>query len=291
MKLSFFKIYYLILILPLFISCSQDDQVVEEEVYLEEEIMLNVSYGNHPQQVYDLYLPAGRTSASTPVIMLIHGGGWTGGDKSDMTQVVYHLQNLHPGYAVVNVNYVLATESIPAFPNQFLDIQSIVNKLTSEKETLQIKPQFGFIGASAGAHIAMMYDYAYDTQDQVKFVANVVGPSDFTDPFYSDQPNFDLYLAILTDLSAYPPGTNLAQTLSPVYQISPLSSPTCSFYGTTDPLVPVSNGISLHDQLTEYGIYNTLKIYVGGHADDWSPEDLADMTQIISSYIDAYLPK
>src|SRR5690606_20251384 len=138
-----------------------------------------------------------RTSASTPVIMLIHGGGWIGGDKSDMNGAVSIIQTLHPDYAIVNVNYVLATNDIPAFPNQFLDIKTIVQKLTAEKEDHQIKPEFGLIGVSAGAHIAMMYDYVYDTNNQVKFVANIVGPTVFTDSFYTQYPNFEILLAFL----------------------------------------------------------------------------------------------
>src|SRR5690606_6310776 len=138
MKISFFRIWSLVLFITLTVSCSkEDDTTQEEEQYLEEKIMLNVSYGSHPQQVYDLYLPAGRSSQTTKVMMIIHGGGWTEGDKNDMNTVVNAIRESHPQYAVVNVNYILATLEQLAFPNQFLDIKTIIQKLTSEKEEHQ----------------------------------------------------------------------------------------------------------------------------------------------------------
>ncbi len=270
-------------------ACSNSDDTTENEIPLEAETYLNVSYGSNPQQVYDLYLPAGRNSTDTKVIMLIHGGGWTAGDKNDMNGTVALLQSLYPEYAIANVNYVLANAENYAFPNQFLDIQTIVNKITSESQELHIKPEFGMIGMSAGAHIAMMYDYAYDNQDQVKFVASIVGPSDFNDPFYDD--NFDIpnLIQILVDPSAYPDGTDYLTELSPVSHVSSASSPTCMFYGNEDPLVPESNGTSLQQRLNQFGVDNTLRIYNGGHGDNWSYENITEMQQIIGDYIEMYL--
>jgi acetyl esterase/lipase len=43
----------------------------------------NVSYGTDASQKMDIYLPPGRTTAATKAIILIHGGGWSSGDKSD----------------------------------------------------------------------------------------------------------------------------------------------------------------------------------------------------------------
>ena len=174
----------------LFSSCSSsDDQILTDDTTviidasLEAAVLTNVSYGDNSQQVYDLYLPEGRTTETTKVIVLIHGGGWTSGDKSDMAASVAFIQTFHPDHAIVNVNYVLASfPNTPAFPNQYFDIRSIINQVTAQSEELQILPEFGMIGVSAGAHLAMMYDYVYDMNDQVKFVINIVGPSDFTDP-------------------------------------------------------------------------------------------------------------
>ena len=52
----------LFLMIPLY-SCSKDDAV--EEDFSEAKTMLNVSYGSNAQQVFDLYLPANRNTATT----------------------------------------------------------------------------------------------------------------------------------------------------------------------------------------------------------------------------------
>ncbi|MBL4662747.1 MAG: alpha/beta hydrolase [Flavobacteriaceae bacterium] len=276
-------------------SCTSEDNatlVNDETAPLVAKTIFNVSYGSNDQQVYDLYLPEGRTVSTTKVIMLIHGGGWTEGDKEDMDNFVSFIQREHPNHAIINVNYVLASVSPPvaAFPNQFLDIESVIQKITLEQESLQILPEFGLIGTSAGAHLALMYDYVYDTDNQVKFVANIVGPTDFTDPFYADNPNFQIALSLLVDESQYPDGTNYAEITSPVYQVSTSSSPAALFYGNQDPLVPLSNGISLDAILTNSQITHSFTTYNGGHGDDWSTTDYLNLQTQISEYIDSYLP-
>lgn len=273
-------------------SCNSDDDntIPEPDFALEAEVRLNVSYGSHSKQVYDLYLPEGRTQENTKMIVLVHGGGWTAGDKSDMSEFVDYLRENHPDYAIANINYVLADIGVPAFPNQFLDLGRVIDQLTAQQHDLQIQPQFGLIGTSAGAHISLMYDYVYDTTNQVKFVADIVGPTDFTDPFYADNPNFPFFLQLLTDSNAYPPGTNLAEELSPVHQVTTSSSPTIMFYGFSDPIVPISNAVTLKDALSQATISHSLHIYSGGHGDDWSEGQLEDLKNNLEAFILTHLP-
>lgn len=254
-----------------------------------EEIRLDVAYGDNPQQKFDLYLPANRSGESTKVIVLIHGGGWTEGDKADMAYIIPSLKLNHPNHAIVNMNYVLADLQTPAFPNQFEDVELVIEKITNEKNKLHIKPEFALIGASAGAHISLMYDAVYDNGDQVKMVADIVGPTDFTDPFYSENPNFGFLLSALVDESAYPSGTDYAAAVSPALQISNTTSPTLLFYGNADPLVPLSNGERLNVALNNAGIDHVFSVYEGGHGNDWSQEDYADLQNQISQYINTYL--
>lgn len=273
-------------------GCSKDEPAtpLAPGPPLEEQTFLNVPYGNDPQQVYDLYLPAGRSAAATKVIVLVHGGGWIQGDKADMDFVKDDFRQRHPHHAIANINYVLADSgATKAFPNQFLDLGAVLDQLDDRHVQLQVKPEFALVGASAGAHIALMYDYVYDVSDRVKLVVDVVGPTDFTDPQYTSNPLFPLAMALLTDVPAYPPGTNLQQALSPAWQVSDASSPTVLFYGATDDLVPLSNAHTLDSALTAHGVPHGLTTYPGGH-DDWPPSDMDDMFGKISNWIGLYLP-
>ncbi|MAN59637.1 MAG: alpha/beta hydrolase [Flavobacteriaceae bacterium] len=251
--------------------------------------MRDVSYGPHEQQIYDIYLPEGRSGDKTKVIVLVHGGGWIEGDKADMAWYVPLLQLSHPHHAIVNMNYVLATTTTPAFPNQFLDVQQLLQKIYDEREQLQIVPEFGLIGASAGAHLSLMYDAVYDDLDHVKFVADIVGPTDLTDPFYANNPNFQFFLNAAVDESAYPPGTDYASAVSPALHVSGKSSPTILFYGNADPLVPLSNGQTLQNALSTAMVTHSFTIYEGGHGDDWSEADRADLREKLSEFISLHL--
>lgn len=286
MNKNFFFLLFSLLLLAI-VSCSKDNDN-NPELSQDEQVLLNVSYGSHTQQKYDLYLPANRSEDKTKVIVLVHGGGWVEGDKADMDFLIPQIKQRHPNHAIVNINYVLADINNPAFPNQFLNIDEVINKLTSEKETLQILPEFALIGASAGAHISLMYDYVYDTDNQVKMIADIVGPTDFTDEFYSSNPNFPFLLAALVDETAYPPETNYSEVLSPALQVSNASSPTLLFYGSTDTLVPLSNGETLNTALNIAEIDHNFTVYNGGHG-DWAQSDIENMIEQISSYINTYL--
>lgn len=269
-------------------SCSSEVQndVVEP---INELTIFDVSYGTNPQQTYDLYLPAGRSATKTKVIILIHGGGWTSGDKSDMNDFIQFIQQSHPDHAIINMNYVLADLTTAAFPHQFLDVQRVIQKLKQEKNELQILPEFALIGTSAGAHIALQYDYVYDISDDVKMVCDIVGPSDFTDPFYASDPAFNILLSLLIDESAYPAGTNFIEEVSPALRVSSMSSPSILFYGESDPLVPLTNGQRLQTALSNTGITHSFTIYEGGHGDDWSETNIEDLKSKISNFITTFL--
>ncbi len=270
-----------------YISCSKDSDTITE-IPIKAATFLDVSYGTNPQQKYDLYLPADRSTTKTKVIALVHGGGWIEGDKNDMAFLIPYIQQKHPNHAIVNINYILADENTPAFPNQILNLDEVINKLTNERDALQIFPEFALIGVSAGAHLALMYDYVYDPDDQVKIVADVVGPTDFKDPFYSENPNFTALMTLLVDESAYPSGTDYAKVLSPALQVTTDSSPTLLFYGNADPLVPLSNATTLNSALNTAQIDHNFNVYEGGHG-DWAPRDIDDMLAQVSSYVDIYL--
>lgn len=279
--------------LAFFSACSKDDGAAAPatpSAPLEEEMFTDLSYGDNPQQIYDLYLPAGRSAAKTKVVVVVHGGGWIQGDKADMDFVVDHLRERHPDHAIANINYVLADSgSIKAFPGQILDLGAVMDQLDARRHELQIRPEFALIGASAGAHLAMMYDYVYDGSDRVKVIGDVVGPADFTDPYYSSEPLFPLAMALLTDATAYPAGTNLAEALSPALQVTASSSPTFLFYGETDTTVPLSNAHTLDAALTAHQVPHELTVYPGGHG-NWPDHDLGDAMEKISVAIDQYLP-
>ena len=275
------------------LSCSSEDHTTDVEIAEEKIAALTVKdiqYGKHPAQTYDLYLPADRSPSETKVLVFLHGGGWVGGDKKDMDAYIPLLRIEHPYHAIINMNYRLAKiPDMAAFPNQFFDIQMVLEQVASKAKDLKIQPIFGIIGVSAGGHLALQYDAIYDLEDRVKMVCSIVGPTDLTDPFYKSNPYFKMAIKYLVDEDSFAGITNYGRAVSPLYHVSDKTSPTILFYGENDPLVPVRSGIAFKKELDAFGVSNSLTIFDGGHG-DWQKVENDIMQLKLSSFIDTYLP-
>src|SRR5690606_11410448 len=82
----------------------------------------NIQYGNDPEQVMDMYIPYEKPTKKREVFIIIHGGGWRAGDKSQLTFFALSLMKKFPDHIFVNLNYRLASEMSYALPNQIYDI-------------------------------------------------------------------------------------------------------------------------------------------------------------------------
>ncbi len=88
------------------------DNVVND---IENRKTLNLRYGEKPEAPYssdtssdrllDLYLPVNTLDKKVPVLIFVHGGGFSGGDKSALSGFSQTLAD--KGYAVLSVNYRL----------------------------------------------------------------------------------------------------------------------------------------------------------------------------------------
>ena len=276
---------YIALFAFLILSCSNEDSDNNSgPEIIEAYEALDVSYGSDSNQVFDIYLPEGRTE-NTKVLFLVHGGSWVGGDKEDMNGVRdYVLQN-HPSLGIVNMNYTLAGANSPPIPMQTNDISAVVNYITSNKTSLIISDDIGFIGLSAGAHLSLLWSYANDTNNQVDMVCSIVGPANFTDPAYynSANPVFQSMYILFGN-----PSIPFLESASPYHTATTTSPPTLLFYGGQDPLVPNSQGIDLDSQLTNLGVPHEFTFYEEeGHG--WYGQNLTDTFNKISNYINQHL--
>ncbi|MBL0145466.1 MAG: hypothetical protein IPP48_06585 [Chitinophagaceae bacterium] len=96
MKLN--RLFVALLLLAVMASCKKDEPY-NDGVTVTAKNLYNVAYGPDGKQTMDIYLPAGRRSDSTKVMILIHGGGWTTGDKIDLNSYVDSFKKRLPEYA------------------------------------------------------------------------------------------------------------------------------------------------------------------------------------------------
>ena len=259
------------LLLFLNLGCSSSDDSAAKNLAAKD--MYNVAYGSDSQQTMDVYLPEGRSDEDTKVIVLVHGGSWVSGSKEDMAFMVPVLREEFPDHAIVNINYRLATNVKPAYPMQVNDIEAVLDEL--EDGDYHVSDDYAFIGASAGAHLSMLYSYKHDTDHDVKAIIDIVGPADFTDPAYLEHELYPVAALVLTGTQNPTPG-QIAE-VNPAQYITADAPPTLTFYGGVDPLVPASQGPRLKAKLDEFGVYNEFNFYPDGGHGDWDQETMNDV--------------
>jgi len=96
----------------------------------------------------DLYQPVG-VPGPWPVVVWIHGGGWTSGSKESATGATL-VQN---GFAVASIDYRLSQQAV--WPAQIQDVKGAVRWLRANATALGIDAdRIGAWGSSAGGHLA-----------------------------------------------------------------------------------------------------------------------------------------
>jgi acetyl esterase/lipase len=271
--------FFYFLLFTLFISCSSDETLTTSQQPLKDETLSNVSYGSNSLQTYDIFLPANRTKEATKTLIIVHGGGWVQGDKADTNFLVDIVKQNLPGYAIVNMNYRLATKDNPALPMQIDDIKAVVNKILTSN--YGISENLGFIGISAGAHLSLLYSYDYNTNNRVKMVVDIVGPTNFTDENYTNNPEWIKQYFAITGLN-YFENIDYFKSISPLFKATASSPPTIMLYGNADPLIPTTQGKDLQAKLNELGVYNEYNLYDGGHGNWAQPDQIDAYTRMVN---------
>jgi acetyl esterase/lipase len=271
----------------IFTACKKntDSNPAPTPTPVTEKTELNVAYGTDGQQKMDIYLPASRTTTATKVIILIHGGGWSSGDKADFTAYVDTLKRRIPGYAIFNINYRLATGTTNLFPTQENDVKAAIGFIYGKRAEYIISDKFVLLGTSAGGHLSMLQAYKYTTPVSIKAVVDFYGPADLVDMYNNPASIFAPPTALAAVIGATP-STNLTlyQQSSPVTFISAQSPPTIILQGGVDILVSPSQSLAVNNKLQTFGVVHQYVFYpTENHG--WTGANLTDSFDKITAFL------
>ncbi len=274
-----------------FVSCKKETSSNNGDNTLTAATYLDVSYGTDALQKMDVYLPAGRNS-NTKLMIMVHGGAWALGDKTDFAAFIDTLKTRLPGYALVNINYRLSSFPNNLFPTQELDLKQAVEYIYNKRSEYSIGDNFSLIGASAGGHLSLLHAYKYQTPVKIKLVVDFFGPSDITDLY--NNPGSVPQATIASIVGATPTSDPaLYQQSSPVSFITNSNAcPTIILQGSNDPLVnPVRQSGRLRDLLLANQVPVQYVEYPGkGHGDDWDNATYTDAFNKIQAFVATYNP-
>lgn len=231
-----------------------------------EQKIYNLKYGEHKKQKMDVFLPSDYPQNS-PVVLIIHGGGWKYGRKEHMIHIQKMLfKNNIPS---INMNYRLVSQSKSiTYKQQLEDIRSAIEKFNALADKAELLPNnYILLGESAGGHLALLY--GYQNPNQIKKIISLSGPTDFysqsfLNSFYSKYSSPTIQKAVGAKFNR----KNLSQEFhvaSPIANIS--NVPTLLFQGNKDFLVNYRQALALDSALTAHQVPHKLVFMKNtGHA-------------------------
>ena len=220
----------------------------------------------------DLAMP-GTGNGPFPVVVFLHGGGWSEGNRQEMNHFIEGVAGL--GYVGVTVEYRL----VPAarFPAQIEDCKAAVRWLRANAAKFRINPErIGVVGFSAGGHLASMLgvtgkndglEGAGGNPDQSSRVQAVVSFFGLTDFSTRDWPS-DLENGVIEPFlgGSFANHADEYRRASPITYVTSDAPPFLFFHGSEDKLVPVDQSKRLGEKLRNAGVFVEVNVLEGeGH--------------------------
>ena len=268
-------------------------------------IYTDISYGKGEANKFDLYVPADHTKESYGLIVYIHAGGFTSGDKSDDSEMLKWLCS--KGYVTAGINYTLRTEENNASVySQSLEIKEAMPFVVAEAEKLGYHlDKMAISGGSAGGTLALLYAYrdADTSPVPVKMVFESVGPASFYHedwtPYgldkspeaaaglFSVMSGNDITPEMIESKSYYDEVKNISADM----WVNENTVPTLIAYGTQDKVCPFGTVKHLVDALEENNVpYDFIECPHSGHGLQNDHKLYASYMDKLIDYLNLYLP-
>ena len=241
----------------------------------------------------DLYLPKEfPRDKKLPAVVIIHGGGFTGGVKDAAREINIGSNLVRRGYVAMSIEYVLASSGHPTWPQNLYDCKTAVRWLRANAEKYHVDAgHIGVIGGSAGGHLAAMVtltgpDAGLDPAEplstfscQVQCGVDLYGPGDLT---LANKDSVMIGKPIASNLEEY-------KKASPVYQATAGDPPLLILHGTADKTVPMEQSKVLDAALTKAGIEHQLVFVEGApHSFHLEPKQ-QDLRPLVIGFFDKHL--
>lgn len=145
-------------------------------------VYTDLSYGDQAANRFDLYLPADDSKERYGLVVYLHAGGFTTGDKAGDASMLQWLTSM--GYVAAGINYTLRDDAHPdaSVLSQSLEIRDSIPYVVAEAERLGYQiDEMAISGGSAGGTLAMLYAYrdAGTSPVPVRMLFEAVGPASF----------------------------------------------------------------------------------------------------------------
>jgi acetyl esterase/lipase len=213
--------------------------------------------------VLDIWLSdVTTTGSSSSAVVKVHGGGWTGGNRSQGIDWNRWLNQL--GYHVFDVEYRMPPPE--RWKDEVGDVKCALGWVAANAPNYQINPtRISIMGFSAGGNLAMLAAYSMGDPRlppscdvptvSVKSVINLYGPADLT-LLYGSSGSRTYVQNVMRQYIGGPPTQypDRYRAVSPLSYIGANTPPTLTLLGTSDHIVPIDQARSLDQALAQAGV-------------------------------------
>ena len=249
-------------------------------------------------QMLDIYLPKkAADDKPLPVVVFIHGGGWSGGDRKGYAVPAATLA-ASGKYAAISVGYRLSAEA--HWPQQIFDCKAAIRWIRACQGIEPRRRQDRRYRRIAGGHLVTLLGLTGGNKElegeigentsqssRVTCVVNVCGPTDLALPLMQGDAakNDDPAVSGLLG-GKVRKMLELAKEASPLTYVTAEAVPIMTLHGTQDMRVNFNNGEKLDAALKKVGATSLLIPIVGaGHGIPFGPE----LTKRVQAFWDMYL--
>lgn len=240
-----------------------------------------------------------------PAVLLLHGGGWTVGSRTELsrsgrdasgkpTPSMIEIVAAH-GYVAVTASYRLAPKF--KFPAQIDDARTAVRFLRANAKKYNVNPKkIAAGGFSAGGHLSLLLgladknsfeDKEYpDESSKVQCVVDFFGPTDLS-LYAASEGLVDAYMvpwlgkACKTDASIF-------KKASPIEYVTKDDPPVLIIHGTADIIVPIIHSERLVKKLEDTGVKVEM-MPVKGEGHGWGEPEFTKTKDAALKFLDENL--
>ena len=215
----------------------------------------------------DVYVPEG--AGPFPAVILVHGGGWTSGDKSGGPKKALIAPMQEPleraGFAWISINYRLAPKH--RYPACIDDVETAIRWVKSHAGQYRFDlERIALSGESAGGHLVALAAVRADESTRLAAIVPFYAVFDLGARVKSGEPLPANYVALFGRESADAPLRTLLRDASPLTHVKPGLPPFLLVHGTADTRVAFEQSTTMQTRLRAAGVpCELLAIKDGGH--------------------------
>ena len=268
-------------------------------------LLSDLSYGDGEANKFDLYLPKDDSKENYGLVVYLHAGGFTSGDKAGDREMLAWLCS--KGYVTAGINYTLRTdENSASVLSQSNEIKTAIPVVIEEAEKAGYHiDKMTMAGGSAGHCLAMIYTYrdGADAPVPVVFTFGAVGPSCFYQEgwgIYGLDQNDEACAGMFSVMAGVEITEQDIRDGSYLEKVKPISAmewvsnnpvPSVVAYGKYDKVQPYLGSLRLKAALEENNVdFRYFELPHSGHGLQNDNAIQRQWMEAVEEYLDKYMP-